>query len=334
MRRFYTLILAVLVEMIVITSIIGCSYEPVNKSGSSEPDDSVTRIVVTTFPIYDWVVNIIGNDHLSAYDITVLCDNGQNMCDYQLTSSDIKKISESDLFIYIGGKSDKNIESVLSSSDEEINSLNLMKTLGYENLYKVDSDEMGIEYDEHIWLSLKKTMRCVSYISAELAEINNNEAVFDYSQNTSAYIAKLAKLDKEFEDSISKIPSDDRVILFGDEFPFIYLAKDYNLTYYSAFDERSKNTEADLETIYSLADTINELNLSNVFVLKDSDGKLAETIIDNTKKKDAYILTLNPMQSYNKVIDSDISYLNIMQDNLDTLTKALGGIKKDEKWNF
>ena len=51
---------------------------------------------------------------------------------------------------------------------------------------------------------------------------------------------------------------------------------------------------------------------------------MAETIRDNTKSKNQQIITLDSMQSVSlKDIEEGVSYLSIMQRNLEELKKAL-----------
>ena len=63
-------------------------------------------IVCTTFPEYDWVMNILGNN-ASKFDVTLLQNNGTDLHSYQPSVKDIAKISKADLFVYVGGESDE-----------------------------------------------------------------------------------------------------------------------------------------------------------------------------------------------------------------------------------
>ena len=113
-------------------------------------------------------------------------------------------------------------------------------------------------------------------------------------------------------------------LLFGDRFPFRYMTDDYGLTYYAAFVGCSAETEASFETIMFLAGKVDELALHNVMVIESSDGRIAQTIIDNTEAKEAKILKIDSLQSVTaKDVDAGISYLSLMEENLEVLKKAL-----------
>ena len=58
------------------------------KAASSEKKS----IVCTTFPEYDWVMNILG-EKTSNFDVTLLQNNGTDLHSYQPSVKDIAKIS-------------------------------------------------------------------------------------------------------------------------------------------------------------------------------------------------------------------------------------------------
>ena len=83
-----------------------------NYAGS---DSQKLQIVATIFPEYDWVKEIAG-DKASNMDPTMLLDNGVDLHSYQPTSDDILKISDCDLFVYVGGESDGWVDDALKNA--------------------------------------------------------------------------------------------------------------------------------------------------------------------------------------------------------------------------
>ena len=110
-----------------------------------------------------------------------------------------------------------------------------------------------------------------------------------------------------------------KVLLFGDRFPFRYLCEDYGLSYYAAFPGCSAETEASFETVLFLSNKLKELSLPAVLTIEGGDRKIAQTIVD-TAGTGAKILTLNSLQNAGK---EDGSYLQIMQKNYEVLQEAL-----------
>ena len=178
-----------------------------------------------------------------------------------------------------------------------------------------------VEYDEHVWLSLKNAQKLVMDIEANIESLDPDNAA-DYAANAQAYVKKLEELDKEYQKAVDE--SSVKYILVGDRFPFRYLVDDYGLKYSAAFVGCSAETEASFDTITFLAGKLDELGLKNVVTIENSNQKIAKTIIENTKNKDQGLLVLNSLQSVSqKDIDGGLTYLSVMKDNLEVLKKAL-----------
>ena len=88
------------------------------------------RIITTTFPLYDWTRQILGK-HVGEVELIQLQDNGIDLHNYQPTVRDIARISQCDLFIFVGGESDEWVEKALRSPrNTKRITLNLIKELG------------------------------------------------------------------------------------------------------------------------------------------------------------------------------------------------------------
>jgi len=182
-------------------------------------------------------------------------------------------------------------------------------------------EEGEIEYDEHVWLSLRNAKTLTEYIAKELERIDPANAE-NYKKNAESYAAKLTALDQQYADAVAKAPV--KTVLFGDRFPFRYLVDDYGLSYYAAFVGCSAETEASFETITFLAGKVDELNLHAVLKIEGKDQRIAETIVRTTQNKDQEILTMDSMQSTTaKDVKAGVTYLSVMEQNLTALTQAL-----------
>ena len=287
------------------------------------------QIVTTIFPVYDWVRQIAGNKA----DIVMLLDSGTDLHSYQPTADDLVQISRCDLFIYVGGESDEWTQDALESTSSNSRlAINLLEVLGgavkeeevkpgMQTEEEEEDEEEGPEYDEHIWLSLRNAAvlcRAIADTLGKLDETNKTE----YTANCNAYLDKLNALDQEYQAAIGAATV--KTMLFGDRFPFRYLADDYGLDYYAAFVGCSAETEASFETIVFLANKVDELGLHAILQIESADGSIAETVRQNTRAKDQTILTLNSMQSVTaQGVEDGAEYLAIMQENLPVLEQAL-----------
>ena len=115
-----------------------------------------------------------------------------------------------------------------------------------------------------------------------------------------------------------------KAVLFADRFPFRYMVDDYGLDYYAAFVGCSAETEASFETISFLANKADELALPVLLVTETSDKSIADTVKSTSQSKDQEILVMNAMQSVPAdKLDTGITYLQTMKDNLEVLKQAL-----------
>lgn len=311
-------------------------------SGCAPQDDSAAsnklNIVTTIFPAYDWVREILG-DETDRAGITTLLDSGVDLHSYQPTVDDIVKISECDLFLYVGGESDGWVDDALKNApNKDRKVIRLLDVLGdstkaEETVAGMQEEEQDhgeeahdheeeAEYDEHIWLSLKNAQVLVAAISEALQE--TDPARKDtYAANAAAYVEKLSALDGEYRAAADS--GKYKTLLFGDRFPFRYLADDYGLDYYAAFPGCSAETEASFETVSFLAGKMDALGLPCVLTIEGTQHKIAETIVQNTAQKNQQVLTMDSMQAVTaNDAASGVSYLSIMEKNLSVLKKALG----------
>ena len=300
-------------------------------------------IVCTTFPQYDWVNNIIGKKS-NRFDTTLLLNNGVDMHSYQPTIRDIAIAGSGDLFIYVGGESDTWVSDALKEAkNKDLKAINLMAVLGdsikeeevvegmqerkgflghsHKEGEEADDVEEEPEYDEHIWLSIRNAEVLVKNIAQEIAQLDEKNAKI-YEKNAANYIKKLDKLDKQYATIIQN--GKYKAILFGDRFPFRYLADDYHLKYYAAFVGCSAETMAGFETVTFLSKKVDELHLPVILTIENSDGRIAESIRTNTRTKNQQILVMNSLQSVTKeqLLDG-ITYLKVMRENLSVLSEAL-----------
>ena len=301
------------------------------------------EIVTTIFPEYDWTREILGKNPANA-EVTMLLDNGIDLHSYQPSAQDLIKISDCDLFIYVGGESDEWVERALDqATNKNMVVVNLLESLGdkvkeeevKEGMQEEDEhdhdheegedhdhkEEEEKEYDEHVWLSLKNAASICETIEKAIEKIDPTNAK-TYQDNLAAYKTKLNALDADCKKAVDD--STIKTLVFGDRFPFRYMVDDYGLDYYAAFVGCSAETEASFDTVIFLAGKIDELGLHAVLTIEGNDHRIAETVVANTTAKNQKILTMDSLQSTTSAdVKNGVNYLSVMNNNLDTLKEAL-----------
>ncbi len=297
--------------------------------GTTAKGDEKIKILCTVFPIYDWARNITAGSE--SVEVSLLVENGTDLHSFQPSFGDMAKIKDSDIVIYIGGESDK---WVTKSIDERAIALEL-SSLDEIVLYNVSDDrfasahthEDGEEcheahdhtFDEHIWLSLRNAIASCRHLADLLCKEDSDNAKL-YSDNAEAYISKLSELDLQMSLVSDKISSP---VIFADRFPFVYLLEDYGIDYFAAFAGCTTDTGADFDTVITLSCKLDKYQSKYIFVTERPIDGLADSIIAQTQARTAAVCSLNSMQSIGKTdISSGISYISVMQENINTLAAA------------
>jgi len=382
MKRFFVLSVAFLFAAALASGCQAPDGQDSKPAPGRTPTGARLSIVCTIFPQYDWVRQILG-DEAAGMELTLLQGSKVDLHNYQPSVADIVKVSTCDLFIYIGGESDKWADAALKQSENpDMVTIRLMDLLadsekhgeGAEGIIQDDEDHDGDgddhgdddghdrsngededhsdgdeedhddeyddhdgdeedhdddeedhhhdEFDEHVWLSLRNAAVFCKAIAEEISALDPGNAG-TYAANLEAYLGRLSALDAQYREVTSSAST--RILLFGDRFPFRYLAEDYGLAFYAAFPGCSAETEASFQTIVTLAERVDEHGLRFVMVTESTDQSIARTIISNTATGDQRILVLDSMQSATATdLANGKNYLSLMESNLEVLREALG----------
>ena len=333
----------ILIFLTLLFSIIIVSCNDANKNtkeNNKEIDNSKLKVVTTIFPIYDFTRNIAADN----VNLQMIIKPGIEIHSFNTTPADVIDIQNADVFIYIGGESEAWAEKIVSSMNTNgkkiIRLIDYVKALDEEIVEGMEHDidhnheeeanheehENHIEeshthegvYDEHIWTSPKNAQLMVTAICNALSEIDANNADI-YKTNAYKYNQELTVLDKEIRNAVNS--SKRKNIVFGDRFPFRYLAEEYGLEYRAPFTGCSSQVDASPKTIAYLMNYIKDNKIPYLYYIELSNEKIANTLIEQTW---AEKLKLHSGQNVSKEeFDSGVTYLSIMRDNLESLKKGL-----------
>lgn len=327
-------VISILIAVVFCFALIGCTAQPQN----SASDDKID-IVCTSFPAYDWVNEITG-ENADRFNVSLLAQNG-DFHSFQPAAADMVKIHTSDLLVCIGGISEQWIDDVVKYRG--IRTLRLFDTIPESEKLSADSGHnhdanheghSDNEYDEHIWLSLRLAEKMVDAICQEISILDKQSETV-YQSNAGEYIKKLETLDAEYKRAVDV--SNDKTIIFADRFPFLYLTEDYGVESIAAFPGCSTDTDASFEVVASLAEKVKELDKKTVLVLENSDRTVANAVIGASGNQNIQIAVMNSCQSIapqsvkdaeaKKLQGKDLAdgadYITIMEENLKAFKEAL-----------
>lgn len=316
---------ATLSTIIILTSLVGCGL-----GNDSNVDSGKISVVVSTFPSYDFVRQIAGDN----VEINLLLTPGMESHSFEPSAKDIIAIQNADLFIFNGGENDVWADKIIDSIEEPINSLKLIDCVDtveekiIEGMTEEDHDhddhdhdheEINVhEIDEHVWTSPKNAILISQIIAKELSKLDAENAE-TFEKNLTSYTEKLKALDITFRDIVDNAKRD--TVVFADRFPFRYLADEYGIKYYAAFPGCSNDSEISAGTLAFLIDKVNDEKIPVVFYLEFSSETVANSISEYTGCKTALLHSCHNVTK--KDLDSGVTYASLMEQNAQTLKEAL-----------
>lgn len=286
------------------------------------------KIVVTTFPVYDWVCDIVKDKA----DVELLINSGADLHSWNPSAKDIIKVTgkDTDLFVYIGGESDFWVSKLIPQMEANgvqyfsimKNNVELLEPMeehdhNHEETEGEESEDFNPdEYDEHIWLSLKRVPLFIESIAEKISEVDEENSDF-YLMNAKLIASEKNALYEQYCSEIEKCTN--KTIVLADRNPFVYLSCDLGLEIYAAFHGCSADTEASFDVVLELVKIIEEKNLSAVACC-DIKNRLSETVNNAVKSRDLNVVVLDSMQG--KIQDKQ-TYDSIMTENLKKIKLAL-----------
>lgn len=287
---------------------------------STDGGDDRLTVVTTIFPQYDFVRQIAGD----AVNLTMLLPPGGESHSYEPTPRDMASVADCDLFIEVGGPSEAWAADLRQSIDTDgmrvIALLDLVEVIGLEDEAHDhdDGETHDDELDEHVWTSPKNAAVLVSAIADALIELNPVNADL-YRANADAYLAELSALDAEFTEIVAG--GVRKTVVFGDRFPFRYLADAYGLDYAAAFPGCSAESEPAPATVATLIEQVKAEAIPVVFTIEFSRGEVADAICEETGAKK---LTMHSCHNLSvEDFNAGVTYLDLMRQNAEALREAL-----------
>ncbi len=182
-----------------------------------------------------------------------------------------------------------------------------------------DDDHHQGGKDPHIWLDPIFAQIMVDNIVEGLVRADVKNESF-YRENGEAYKKKLQALDATFSETFNK--TKHKTIMYGGHFAFGYFAKRYDLEHVSPYSGFAPNAEPTPQKIVELIKALEKSNLKTIYFEELVDPKVARVISDQTG---AEMVLLHGVHNISKTeLSKGISYLKIMEENLEKLKLGLG----------
>ena len=312
-RKLFSALVCVASVLIFGAVMFGGSYTSYHK-------DSVT-VVSTSFAGYDFARQIAGENA----EVIMLLSPGEESHTYEPTPSDIMKIKECDLFVYVGGESEKWVDTILDSVESDIKTVRMMDEVNLcenddiaHDEHDHERDHYHGEYDEHVWTYPVNAIK-ISEAICEALSSSDEENADKYRSGLDAFRKELTKLDSDFK-ALMNLNNRDCIVV-ADRFPLRYLTIGYNIDYVAAFPGCSAQVETNPAIIAELCETVEQNDIPVVFKVDLSKGDVASTVSEQTGAK------VETLYSCHVISADDFAkgetYISLMRHNLSVIEKAL-----------
>jgi zinc transport system substrate-binding protein len=171
--------------------------------------------------------------------------------------------------------------------------------------------------DPHVWLDLDHDQEIVQRIAQALTSIDPEHAE-RFWKNAGVYREKLKALDGRFKQGL--VDCRHRTLILGGHSAFSHLARRYGLKEVPLYGV-SADSEPTPKRVAEIVETAGSLGVKYIFFETLISPKLAEVVAEEAG---ARTLLLNPGANLTKKqFDQGVTFLSIMEENLQSLRKGL-----------
>ena len=269
-------------------------------------------IVVTMFPQYDMVKQIVGDKDLS---YTMLLSPGVEAHDFEPTSKQIGLIQSSDLFIYTSDELEI-WAPVLTNKGQVVNLEVLTESVHEASHPEVLPDEHDHEHDVHYWVSVHTQIHMVEAILSLIIELDASNQAY-YEANAAILKNQLLAIKTEFE-ALSVKPV--KPIYFIGHNVFSSLNEEFGLSIISLTDSYSPESDPTSVEIGQMINDILSSQSTHVYYDPFENDAVAKTIQSDLKSAHNYDIILVPLHSMHNLskaqFDDGIDLLDLWTENL------------------
>lgn len=324
-------------SMLIVILLTACGNTDTNTSAPKVDDEEKLLSVFTTAYPLQYFTERIGGSYV---DVKSIYPAGTDEHTFDPTQKDMIALADSDLFFYIGLGLEGFVENAKKSMQgEHVKMIATAESIPEEMLLEDDeedsdndedsSDEHDAEFDEHedhgaydphVWISPVLSVELASSIKNSLIEAAPNKKA-DFEKNFESLRTDLMALDNKFKEMALNSTTKT---FFVSHAAFGYIAKTYGLEQVAIAGLNSQS-EPSQKQLASIVKSAKEQEVKYVFFEQNVSSKLTDIV---RKEVGAESLTLHNLGVLTaEDIKNKEDYFSLMERNINTLKKALGGKK-------
>lgn len=284
------------------------------------------KIVATTGMIADLARHLAGDQ----VTVITLIGEGVDPHAYKPTRRDVIALQEADLILIHGlkleGKMGQVFATLSARGKPVVPVAEKMVERGEVTLLEEDGQP-----DPHLWMDVAAWSKAIPIIAEALGTMDPANAEI-YSSRVAGLRAELAGLDAYARKSLGSIPENRRVLVTAHD-AFQYFGRAYGLEV-RGIQGISTESEAGLRDIENLVAFLVERQIPAVFVETSVADKNVRALIEGARARSHQVRvggelfsdSMGPSGTYRG------TYVGMMDHNITTITRALGGEAPEQGW--
>lgn len=298
----------------------GCDSSPtVPASGAGTFNGQYPIESVSTVGMVADIVRNVGGTHVN---VSQILGSGVDPHLYKPTRDDVQKILSGDIVFYCGLMLEGKMADTLVKVGRKKPVFAVTELIEKSSL--LEPDEFKGHYDPHVWMDVAAWSECVDAVAGALTDFDPSHAE-DYRANAERYRQQLQQLHEYGIESLGSIPVESRVLITSHD-AFNYFGRAYGLEVLGV-QGISTESEAGLQRVNELVDTIVDRKIKAVFVESSVSRKNIDALIEGAKSRDhdmsiggeLFSDAMGEQGSY------EGTYIGMLDHNITIATRALGG---------
>lgn len=276
--------------------------------------------IVTTCGMVTDIVREVAGDKAK---VAGLMGEGVDPHLYKPTRDDVVKLLQADVVFYSGLMLEGRMtDTFLKLSRKGTPVFSVTELL--DEKFLIEPPELAGHTDPHVWMDVKGWMDAVKAVARSLSEVDAANAA-EYQRNATPYIAQLEKLDRYAKEALASVPAEHRVLITAHD-AFNYFGRAYGIEV-RGIQGISTESEAGVADINNLVDFIVARKIPAIFVESSVSDKNIKALVEGAKARGHQVRVGGQLFSdaMGKPGTYEGTYLGMIDHNVTTITRALGG---------
>lgn len=307
-------------------------------TGGNGKEKKNFTVVTSFYPMYIATENIVdGIEDISLLNLTE--NKGGCLHDYQLTTEDMKKLENADVFIMNGGGMESFVEDIIKQyphltiidASEGIQFLSSPQEEEFD-IHEFEEDHVHGETEEsasdththdhgdnaHVWCDFQRYEKQLDNIKTGLCAWNASYQE-QFTRNTQSYQNQLEEISKVWKKAVHKQHKLQAAVVFHDAFRYFMQQSEIDVIGGIDMDEDASLDAGEVASlIHKIEDKKRESGNTIEILLITEDKNRAFITNSIAKQTGAKVVVMNPLTS--GAMNKD-SYLQGMRENLRQLTE-------------